>query len=91
MALSSTRGQSTCATIGTAAAIASKCDVSVKNGTAIEYKFKQPEFITSLHLTFDSDLHRETLPGDCPDRLYLCAAMCAYTALNAVFRKVYAI
>lgn len=46
------------------------CGVAVKNGTALEYKFSQPEIVHSLHLTFDSDLNRETLPGDCPDRLY---------------------
>lgn len=44
--------------------------VSVKNGTSIEYKFHQPERIRSLHLTFDSDLNRETLPGELPDRSF---------------------
>lgn len=47
-----------------------ECGVAVKNGESLEYKFNQPEIVHSLHLTFDSDLNRETLSGDCPDRLY---------------------
>ena len=46
-----------------------ECGESVKNGTTLAYKFEQPEFVHSLHLTFDSDLNRETLPGDYPDRI----------------------
>jgi len=45
------------------------CGVAVKNGTALAYNFSKPEMVHSLHLTFDSDLNRETLPGDYIDRV----------------------
>ena len=38
--------------------------VLVKNGEAVEYKFKGAETINSIHVVFDSDLDRTTLPGD---------------------------
>ena len=40
-----------------------KCGVTVKTGTALEYKFDKEQHIGSVHITFDSDLDRETLPG----------------------------
>lgn len=40
-----------------------KCGVTVKTGTALEYKFDKEQLIGSVHITFDSDLDRETLPG----------------------------
>lgn len=46
------------------------CGVNVKNGNAVKYLFDKPELISSVHLTFDSDLNRDTLPGDVPDRMY---------------------
>ena len=42
----------------------SECGVAVTNSTALEYRFDKPEYVTSVHITFDSDLNRETLPGD---------------------------
>ena len=47
-----------------------KCGVSVKNGTALEYSFDKPELVRSVHITFDSDLDRNSLPGDYPDRVH---------------------
>lgn len=44
------------------------CGISVTNGTALTYNFDKPEYIHTLHLTFDSDLNRDTLPGDFPER-----------------------
>ena len=44
------------------------CGISVDNGTALTYKFDKPEYIRTLHLTFNSDLNRDTLPGDFPER-----------------------
>lgn len=46
-----------------------ECGVPVQNGVSLRYQFTQPELVHSLHLTFDSDLNRETLPGDEIDRL----------------------
>lgn len=40
------------------------CKTAVKNGTPLEYKFQKAEFINRIHITFNSDLDRETLPGD---------------------------
>ena len=37
---------------------------SVTNGECLEYSFGSPEQINSLHVVFDSDLNRLTLPGD---------------------------
>lgn len=42
----------------------SPCGVKIKNGTSLEYRFDKYEYIDSVHITFDSDLNRETLPGD---------------------------
>lgn len=42
----------------------SDCGVAVTNSTALEYRFDKPEYVTSVHITFDSDLNRETLSGD---------------------------
>ncbi len=41
----------------------SKCGVSVKNGTFLEYNFDNFEYVGKVHITFDSDLNRDTLPG----------------------------
>ena len=48
----------------------SPCGVAVKNGTTLEYRFEKPEFVHALHITFDSDLNRETLPGDYCERIH---------------------
>lgn len=42
----------------------SECGMTVKNGTALEYRFEKFEPVKSVHITFDSDLNRTTLPGD---------------------------
>ena len=41
-----------------------ECGITVENGTVLEYKFDKSEKVKSVHITFDSDLNRETLPGD---------------------------
>ncbi len=42
------------------------CGMSVDNGKSIEYKFGKAEKISAVHIVFDSDLRRDTLPGgDC--------------------------
>jgi hypothetical protein len=38
--------------------------VAVKNGNALEYRLGKEEKINSLHIVFDSDLDRKTIPGD---------------------------
>lgn len=40
------------------------CGISVPNGTAVAYRFAEPAEVKSVHVVFDSDLERETLPGD---------------------------
>ncbi len=47
-----------------------ECGQSVSNGTRLTYKFDKPEHVNSLHITFDSDLNRSTLPGDYPERAH---------------------
>lgn len=40
------------------------CGLSIPNGEGVEYRFDTPTAVESVHLTFDSDLDRTTLPGD---------------------------
>lgn len=40
------------------------CGIRQENGKAIEYSFERPEYIKSVHIVFDSDLNRDTLPGE---------------------------
>lgn len=40
------------------------CGLSLPNGEGVEYRFDAPTAVESVHLTFDSDLDRTTLPGD---------------------------
>ena len=40
------------------------CGLSLPNGKGVEYRFDVPAAVESVHLTFDSDLDRTTLPGD---------------------------
>lgn len=40
------------------------CGLSLPNGEGVEYRFEAPTAVESVHLTFDSDLDRTTLPGD---------------------------
>ena len=39
------------------------CGGSVRNGEALEYLFEKSEYIDAIHITFNSDLNRETLQG----------------------------
>lgn len=40
------------------------CGLSLPNGEGVEYRFDASTAVESVHLTFDSDLDRTTLPGD---------------------------
>lgn len=46
------------------------CGIEAENGTPIEYRFAEPQEISSVHITFDSDLNRTTLPGDDCERYH---------------------
>ncbi len=39
------------------------CGLSYPNGQALTYRFAAPQTIDSIHVTFNSDLNRDTLPG----------------------------
>lgn len=51
-----------------------KIGVSVPNGTVLVYRFASPEYIRTLHVTFDSDLNRTTLLGDECERTHTMRA-----------------
>ena len=38
-------------------------EVTVENGKPLSYQFGAPTHVQAVHLVFDSDLNRETLPG----------------------------
>jgi hypothetical protein len=40
------------------------CGLSLPNGEGVAYRFDAPTAVEAVHLTFDSDLDRATLPGD---------------------------
>ena len=40
------------------------CGMNIPNGTPVTYRFSSPQYVDSLHIVFDSDLNRTTLPGD---------------------------
>ena len=42
----------------------SACGIGQRNNLPIEYNFENPEYISSVHIVFDSDLNRDTLPGE---------------------------
>lgn len=44
------------------------CGVCVQNGHRLQYEFQEPQFVKELHVVFDSDLDRETLPGHWVER-----------------------
>lgn len=50
------------------------CGTEVQNGTMIEYDFKKPEHVNKIHITFDSDLNRLTLPGEMCERTHCMRA-----------------
>jgi hypothetical protein len=39
------------------------CGLSIPNSQPLEYRFSEPQAVESVHLTFNSDLNRDTLPG----------------------------
>lgn len=41
-----------------------RCGEVIVNQTVLEYRFTMPQKIKSVHLVLDSDLNRDTLPGD---------------------------
>ncbi len=44
------------------------CGCTVPNGQPLEYRFDTPQTIDTVHITFNSDLKRETLPGGLVER-----------------------
>ena len=44
------------------------CGLDLPNGKPAEYRFPAPTAVESVHLTFDSDLNRTSLPGDWCER-----------------------
>ena len=46
------------------------CGLPLPNGKSVEYRFPAPARVESIHLTFDSDLDRVTLPGDVCERTH---------------------
>ena len=46
------------------------CGIKQKNNTPIEYHFDAPEKINAVHIVFDSDLNRHTLPGVACEKQY---------------------
>ena len=49
---------------------AKECGISIENGECAEYRFSAPEMINSVHIVFDSDLNRLTLPGNLTERTH---------------------
>ena len=47
-----------------------ECGITVKNGSSLEYKFGSFETVSCVHITFDSDLCRTTLPGGYCERTH---------------------
>ncbi len=45
-----------------------KCGISIKNGSAVKYEFDNPVNVDTVHIVFDSDLDRNTLPGNWSER-----------------------
>ena len=50
------------------------CGCKVKNGVPLVYRFENSEEVHSVHVVFDSDLDRETLPGDACERTHATRA-----------------
>ncbi len=48
--------------------------VELANGEWLEYQLDAPTLVNSIHLVFDSDLNRETLPGDACERGHVTRA-----------------
>lgn len=50
------------------------CGEAIPNGTAVEYRFEAPVSLKSVHVVFDSDLNRDTLPGCLNERWHVTRA-----------------
>ncbi len=51
-----------------------QCGLSMPNGVTLPYVFSTSAKISSVHLVFDSDLDRDTLPGDRCERTHVTRA-----------------
>lgn len=45
-----------------------ECGIKITNNTPLEYRFGTEQTVNSIHIVFDSDLNRETLPGNKVER-----------------------
>ena len=50
------------------------CGVLIRNGASVEYKLSEAARIGAVHIVFDSDLDRDTLPGDKCERGHVTRA-----------------
>ena len=50
------------------------CGVTVKNGDSITYYLEKPEYVENIHVVFDCDLERKTLPGGWCERTHATRA-----------------
>lgn len=50
------------------------CGISLANGSSVAYRFENSTPIASVHIVFDSDLNRATLPGDQCERKHATRA-----------------
>ena len=50
------------------------CDAVIENGTDWAYRWSTPTQIRTVHLVFDSDLNRATLPGNSAERTHVTRA-----------------
>ncbi len=50
------------------------CGVAVANETPLSYTLRESAHVGHIHLTFDSDFNRETLPGGCAERTHATRA-----------------
>jgi hypothetical protein len=51
-----------------------ECGVKVPNNKSLQYSFSKPEHIGAVHIVFDSDLNRDTLPGGVCERKHATRA-----------------
>ena len=50
------------------------CGTEIANGTPLTYSLDTPEKVTAVHIVFDSDLTRLTLPGDWNEQMHVTRA-----------------
>lgn len=48
--------------------------MTIQNGQTVEYRLEKEAFVHAVHLVFDSDLNRDTLPGDFCERGHVTRA-----------------